>query len=244
MKTENKILQLWSLTWKDLKLLLFPLSGWLMLIVFDGVIIWLFVQNFFLMGQVELGSFFSFLIWGWLILAAALSGHSFSQEKENKTLELLLSFPLESWQLVVAKFLAGMIVFGVIFFSFIPLFGIIYHLGQFDLGQFFSAWLGNFLLFSFFFSYTIFTSLFFSNLVVVFLFNLFSLFVFYLLGSEVILSRVPAFFSQVMGAFSLNQAWRSFLIGVPSLWALTFFVSGIVLFLSLAIIKLKKIQPR
>lgn len=244
MKVILKINPLIALVWKDLKLVLFSLSGWLMLIVFDGVILWLFLQNFFLIGQVELNYLFSLLLWGWLVLAAALSSRSFNQERDNRTLELLFSLPITNWQLVLAKFLAGLVVFFFILLSFLPPLVIIYGLGGFDLGQLISAWIGSGLLFSFFLSYALFTSLYFSNLVVVFLFNLFSLFLIYLGGSELVLNRLPSSLSKIGGAFSLPIAWRSFLIGVPSLAAVVFLSSGVLLFLSLAIIKLSRMQPR
>ncbi|NOY15150.1 MAG: ABC transporter permease [bacterium] len=229
-----------GLVLKDLKAFFLSPAGYLLIGVFDLVLLWLFLQNFFLIGQADLTDFFLSLQWGVLILASALSMKTFVEERQKQTLELLLSLPTSPAQLALAKIITGLIIYLIVIISLIPFVVIVSLLGPIDFGLTASAFLGSFLLFAAFYTYGIFISLYFKNMIISFLFTLFSLFVIYLAGTGFILDRLPELISQSLAAFSFKNHYQSFLLGTPAVSDLVFFLTLPLLFLELIIIRLNR----
>jgi len=238
ISTSRAARPVWAVAVKDLKSLFNNPTGWLLVVVFDVIVLWLFMQSYFLIGQVELESLFVIVQWGLMILAGALGAKSFAEERHKKTLELLSSLPLPTRQLVWAKVLAGMVVFGLVTLTLIPSVVVIASTGQLDWGQTFSAWLGSFLWFTFFYSLGSYLSLFVQNVVVGFLLDLFAFFGFYVATSSFVLDRLPPQVASVVSAFSLEAYYQSFTNGVPSLGALVFMLSFILLWIELSVSRL------
>ncbi len=63
--------------------------------------------NFFERGQADLGAFFTFIPWVFLLLVPAITMRLWAEERRLGTIELLLSLPIREWQAVVGKFLAA-----------------------------------------------------------------------------------------------------------------------------------------
>lgn len=63
--------------------------------------------NFFERGQADLGAFFTFIPWVFLLLVPAITMRLWAEERRLGTIELLLSLPVREWQAVVGKFLAA-----------------------------------------------------------------------------------------------------------------------------------------
>ncbi len=229
-----------GLIYKDLKLMLLNASGWLTIAVFNLVVVWLFSQNFFLVGQSELTPLFSLVKWGFIILASALSMRAFADERAKQTIELLLSWPVSPWQIVMSKFIAGLTVYFSLVLSLLPVMVLVSFLGPVDAGQVVSFIIGSLALFSLYYAYSLFVSLYFKNIVASFLFSLFSLFVWYLSGTAFVSDRLPVQLSTLLASVSIDSYYQTFLIGVPSLAAVVFFTSFVFLFLRLSVIRLIK----
>ncbi len=225
---------------KDFKALFLSPTGYVLILVFDLVLIWLFLQNFFLINQADLSVFFQTLQWGILILASALSTKAFIEERHKQTLERLLSLPLTSFQIVIAKFINGLLVYLLILITLLPFIFVISTLGPLDVGQVISGLLGSTLLFALLYTLGMYLSLYFDNLIIGFLIILFLQFSLYVAGSNFLLDRLPPFISQYLSIFSLPTHYQSFLLGTPTLNDVVFFLSFMWLFIHLSLIRLNK----
>ena len=65
------------------------------------------VTGFFDRGQADLSAFFAWHPWLFLILMPAIGMRLWAEERRSGTIELLMTLPVRTWELVVAKFLAG-----------------------------------------------------------------------------------------------------------------------------------------
>jgi ABC-2 type transport system permease protein len=97
---------------KEVRAFLSSVIGAVVLAVFllvSGLFHWVFPGQWNLLdsGVAELTSFFLFTPWVFLFLIPAITMRSIAEERKNGTLELLLTHPLDSHRIVLAKFLAG-----------------------------------------------------------------------------------------------------------------------------------------
>src|SRR3954463_15586198 len=79
--------------------------------LFVALASYLFFTQLFVRGQAELRGFFNLLPFLFSVLLPLLTMRSLAEEKKEGTLELLLTMPVNDWQLIVGKYLA---VLGVI----------------------------------------------------------------------------------------------------------------------------------
>lgn len=78
---------------------------------------WLYFSTLFLAGQASLRGFFGTAPVLFALLVPAITMRSVAEERKSGTLELLLTMPLEDWQVVLGKYLAalGMVIAGLVF---------------------------------------------------------------------------------------------------------------------------------
>ena len=81
-----------------------------------------------------------------IVLVSAITMRSWADEERSGTLEILLTLPLRTWQLVGGKFLAGMALVGIALALTLPLPAIVATFGQLDWGPVFGGYLGALLL--------------------------------------------------------------------------------------------------
>ena len=63
--------------------------------------------NFFDRNQADLGPFFNFIPWVFLLLVPAITMRLWAEERRLGTIEMLLTLPITQTQAVVGKFLAA-----------------------------------------------------------------------------------------------------------------------------------------
>ena len=88
--------------------------GYLVILVFlllNGLFLWVFEGDFNILnsGYADLSPFFSLSPWVLLFLIPAVTMRSFSDEKKQGTIELLLTKPISTWQIAQGKFLGAFI---------------------------------------------------------------------------------------------------------------------------------------
>lgn len=78
---------------------------------------WLFFSTLFLAGQASLRGFFGLAPFLFVLLAPAITMRLVAEERKSGTLELLLTYPVRDWEIVVGKFLAAlaMVAVGLLF---------------------------------------------------------------------------------------------------------------------------------
>ena len=98
------------------------LSGYVVLVFFllaNGLFLWIIPGGYHIpaSGLADMQAFFTLAPLLYLFLVPALCMRLFAEERRTGTLELLLTRPLTTWQIVGAKYLAG---FLLVLFSILP----------------------------------------------------------------------------------------------------------------------------
>lgn len=225
---------------KEIRSFFGSIIGYLVIITYlliNGVFLWIFPGDFNLLDAeyASLRNFFTLSPWVFLFLIPALTMRLFADEKKAGTMELLLTKPLTDWQIVGAKFLAGVL---LVFFSLLPTllyFYSIYQLGNpvgnLDIGGSIGSYLGLLFLGAGFVSIGVFASALTDNQIVSFLLGVFLCF-FFFYGFD----RIAGF--DLFGAADLfimklgiNEHYTSMSRGVIDSRDLLYFLSLIALFL-------------
>jgi len=220
--------------------------GYLVIAIFlllNGLFLWVFEGDFNILnsGYADLAPFFTLAPWILIFLIPAVTMRSFSDEKKQGTLELLLTKPLSIWQIVNGKFLGALL---LIVIAIIPTFIYIYVIsglgmpvGNIDMGSTIGSYFGLLFLISAYSAIGIFTSSLSDNQIVAFILSVFFCFFFYF-GFEGISTYVSGFDAFISG-FGMESHFKSMSRGVLDTRDILYFVSITLLFLSFTVFKLK-----
>jgi ABC-2 type transport system permease protein len=162
--------------------------GYLVIGVFlllNGLFLWVFKGEFNILdnGLASLSSFFLLAPWILIFLVPAVTMRSFSDEKKQGTLELLVTKPLSHFQIVLGKYFGAFI---LILMALIPTLLYVYtvsHLGNsegnLDLGSTIGSYFGLLFLIAAYAAIGVFSSTLSDNQIVAFIIAVFICFFFY-----------------------------------------------------------------
>jgi len=102
-----------------------------------------YIGSFFERGQADLGVFFYFLPWLYLLLVPALTMRLWAEERKSGTIELLLTLPVSPLTWVLSKFLAAWFLVGVALALSFPIWITVNYLGDPDNGAIVAGYLGS-----------------------------------------------------------------------------------------------------
>jgi ABC-2 type transport system permease protein len=105
-----------------------------------------FYGGFYETGQADLGAFFYWHPWLYLLLVPALSMRLWAEERKSGSIELLMTLPLETWQVVAGKYLAAWAFTAISVALTFPIWITVNYLGEPDNGVIFAAYLGSILM--------------------------------------------------------------------------------------------------
>jgi len=225
------------------------LIGTLVIVVFllvTGFFLWVFpgMYNIPDNGYATLEGLFLLAPWVYLFLVPAITMRSFSDEKRTGTIEILFTHPVTDFQLVLAKFLAGL---ALVVFSLLPAllwFLSVYLLGNpvgsIDVGATWGSFIGLFFLAAIYVAIGIFASSLTDNQIVSFILAMAISFVFYLGLDFISSSGVPYLFGQILSWFSINTHYLSISRGVIDLSDMVYFAGMALFFLYITGILLRK----
>ncbi|MCR5659044.1 MAG: gliding motility-associated ABC transporter permease subunit GldF [Bacteroidales bacterium] len=236
---------MYALFRKEISSFLSSLIGIMVIVVFlliTGLFLWVFQSDFNVLSDgssiayANLDSLFILAPWVFLFLVPAVTMRSFAEENRTGTIEMLVTKPLSDWQIIWAKFLAGV---ALVLLALIPTF--IYYFsvyqlglpkGNLDSGGIWGSYIGLFLLSSSFVSIGVFCSSLTNNQILSFIISVF-LCGFLLIGFEFIYSlslfgAVDLFIQQL----GMNAHYSSLSRGVIDTRDVLYFLSVIALFLS------------
>lgn len=106
----------WSIAWKEFRSCINSPVAYIFLIIFLLILQGTYfvtggkAGTFFIQPTADLGGFFLAMPTALAILVPALAMKLWPDELKSGTVELLLSYPLKSWQVVVGKFFAGFLI--------------------------------------------------------------------------------------------------------------------------------------
>jgi ABC-2 type transport system permease protein len=202
--------------------------------------------GFFARGQADLIPFFRFHPWLYLVLVPAVGMRLWAEERRSGTLELLLSLPVTSAQLVIAKFAAGWTFLGLALALTAPMWLAVAYLGAPDHGAILAGYLGSWLMAGGYLAVAACLSAATQNQVVAFVLALAASFALLAGGSEVgqglLAAALPAQLADVLAQLSVLTRFDGFQQGVVALTDVVFFVSLIAcaLVANTALVELKR----
>jgi len=238
---------MFALLIKEINSFLNSLIGYIVIIIFLlalGLFLWVFPgdSNILNGGIASIEPLFVIAPWVFMFLIPAITMRSFAEEKRTGTIEFLLTKPLTETQIILAKFLAGLLLVAI---SLIPTF--VYYFtvqslgnpaGNIDSGATYGSYIGLLFLGGAFVAIGIFASALTENQVISFILSLFICFFIYV-GFDYI-AELP-FFSAIADSISglgINSHYMSISRGVVDSRDLIYFVSLMVLFMVFTRLKL------
>jgi ABC-2 type transport system permease protein len=105
-----------------------------------------FYGGFYETGQADLASFFYWHPWLYLLLVPALSMRLWAEERKSGSIELLMTLPLETWQVVAGKYLAAWAFTAIAVALTFPIWITVNYLGDPDNGVIVAAYVGSILM--------------------------------------------------------------------------------------------------
>lgn len=228
---------------KEIRTFLSSLIGYVVIIVFlliNGLFLWVFQGDFNILdfGYANMDGLFMIAPFVFLFLIPAITMRSFSEEKRVGTIEMILTKPLTDFQIVMAKYLAGLT---LVVFSLLPtliyMFSV-YRLGlppgNMDMGGTWGSYIGLLFLGASFVAIGLFSSTLTDNQIVSFIIGVF-LSGFLYIGFEFIYSLDwLGNLDLLIKSLGINSHYTSMSRGVIDTRDVIYFLSVIVLFIFLA----------
>lgn len=238
-----------ALLFKEIRSFFGSAIGYLVVAVFlllNSLFLWIFDGSYNILqsGYNDLTPFFRLAPWVLLLLVPAVTMKSFSDERKQGTLELLMTRPLSSIQIVMGKFLGA---FLLILISVLPT--VIYILvlnpygnpaGNMDMGSTIGAYFGLLFLIGAYTAIGIFSSTLSENQIVAFILAAVLCFVFFTGFDEVAL-LVPSAQS-VVEKIGMNFHFKSMSRGVLDTRDIIYFTSVVALFTGATVFQLKSLR--
>lgn len=231
---------MYSLLKKEISSFFGSLTGYVVLFVFlltTGLFLWVFPGNYNIpeSGYASLDGLFALAPWVYLFLVPAVTMRLFAEEKRMGTMEILLTRPISAFRIVVAKYLAGLL---LVLFSLLPSFIYFYSvyvlgnpIGSIDTGGTWGAYIGLFFLAAIYVAIGVLASALTDNQIFAFILALALSFVAYL-GFDLVGSMpMPSAMQQTIIAIGINEHYGSISRGVIDLRDLVYFGIAIFVFL-------------
>lgn len=223
--------------------------GYLVIAIFlllNGLFLWVFEGDYNILnsGFADMSPFFTIAPWILIFLIPAVTMRSFSDEKKQGTLELLLTKPLSLWQIVNGKFLGALLLIVIAIVPTVIYVFVISSLGMpagnIDLGSTLGSYFGLLFLIAAYSAIGIFTSTLSENQIVAFILSVFLCFLFYF-AFDGLAAYLPLS-ENFIAALGMSSHFKSMSRGVLDTRDILYFVSVTILFLSLTVFKLKSIK--
>lgn len=228
-----------SITKKELKSYYNSPAAYIIMILFLLITGWFFTSTFFLEDQASMRNIFGMIPFIYLFFIPAITMKSLSEEKKTGTLELLVTLPVNDYDIVIGKILASFILVlsataGTLIYAFT-----IGWLGEPDTGLIFTGYLGLVLISLAYTSIGVMASSLTDNSIVAFIISFFVLFILFLLGKVIVF--VPGFLAGIFEYVSLDSHFNNIQRGVIDSRDIIYFLS--LLSIS-ALISVKTLEKR
>jgi len=236
-----------SLFFKEILAFFGSLTGYLVLglfLVALGLIVWVFPETSVVdYGYADLESLFLYTPYVFTFLIPAISMRSLAEERRSGTWELLQTSPLSLVQIVLAKYLALLL---LVVLALLPTLSYAYSIsllgnppGNLDWAGFFGSWLGLLMIGATFAAVGLFASSLTSQQVAAFVLGVFLCFVLYF-GLTALAGMVPGDLAYWVEELSLSYRYASLSRGVVDSRDLFFLLGMIWIFLGATVLILKK----
>ncbi|HVZ69791.1 MAG TPA: ABC transporter permease subunit [Rhizomicrobium sp.] len=206
-----------------------------------------YIGRFYDNGIADLTVFFGYHPWLYLFLVPAIAMRLWAEERRTGTMELLLTLPVPISAAVVGKFLAAWAFTGVALALTFPIWITVNYLGSPDNGVICASYIGSFMMAGAYLAIGECISAVTANQVIAFVVSVVVCFLFTVSGAPIVLdffrAWAPLVLVNAVSSFSFLTHFSSIAAGVIDLRDVVYFLSVIVLFLTInaVVIDLKKV---
>ena len=205
-----------------------------------------FMNAFFLNGVLEMAPYFDLLPFFLIPFIPAITMRAWAEEHSQHTIELLMTMPLLSIQIVLGKYLSALVFYLIVLLGTLPIVFMLLFLGSPDLGLIFSSYLGALCLGAFFLAFGLFASGLTRDQIVAYVIAVLLGFVFVLSGHEKVVEILdglaPAYHigSLLYESLSIAPHYGAFTRGIIALPAVLYFSLLSIFFLWMNDLSLKR----
>lgn len=214
--------------------------AYIFMVVFLLMTCSIFMTNFFILAQADMRSFFDILPLILCVFIPALTMRLWAEDKKGNTFELLLTFPVPSWKLVIGKFLAAFVFYLLSLAGTVLIPFMLYAVGTPDIGPILGGYLGAVFLGVFLIALGAFISALCLDQIVAFILTMVISFFFFMIGWESVASVLDSWAlgagTLLTNAFSAGKHLTSFAKGVLVVNDIFYFLSATIIFLILNIL--------
>lgn len=208
--------------------------GYLLFFCICGFISWFSSSNIFYLSQASMMPFFIVINWITFFMVHALTMKSIADEKRSGTLELLLTKPIRTNQLISGKFFSQLILIGIALILTLPYYFTIFHLGHIDTGTVILGYIGLIFMSACYVSIGIFASALARTPATAFFISLGIGLCFQLLFGILARQTGIGMLSELLTYLSIEEHFDSLSRGILDSRDIVYFISVIVLFLTLS----------
>lgn len=236
--------QTFNITKKELREYFSSPVAYIVIGVFALMIGVYFSRNVFVDNQANLRKLFEFIPLIWIIIIPALTMRSFAEELKNGTLEVLMTLPVTKLQIIFGKFFSNLVIAFFMLLTTLPAFITVNYMGNPDIGQTATAYLGLLLVASVYIIIGLAISVNSKNQIIAFIISSFLLAILYLVGEEDVLKVIPARYHQIMEFIGLGAHFRSIARGVLDSRDVLYYISVMILTFMVTLFSFNKIQNK
>jgi ABC-2 type transport system permease protein len=196
-----------------------------------------YLGQFFEKEQARLDIFFAFHPWLYLFFMPAIAMRLWAEERQQGTIELLLTWPLPLVSVVLGKFFAAWAFAGLMLFLTFPIWISVNYLGSPDNGVILASYLASFLMAGAYLAICLATSSVTHNQVIAFVLGASLCSVFVILGWPIALdlfSTLPPVLLESLSAMSFLSHFDAILLGAINFSDIAFFFIHIFIWLAVS----------
>lgn len=209
------------------------------LITFLVVVNWIFFRGFFLVSQADMRAFFGMMPWVFLFFVPAVAMGKWAEERRQGTLEILFTLPIKDIDIVIAKFLAGLMLIVSALVLTIPIPATIAAIGNLDFGPVIGGYLGLVFLGGAYLAIGLVISALTGNQIIAFILGVVVSFILLIIGTPMVAGSASNIFTQGLEYLGLATHFGSIARGVIDSRDIFYYLSviGFFLFLNLKILE-------
>ncbi len=240
---------MYSLLVKEINSFLNSLIGYIVIIVFlvtISLFLWIFPggeMNILDSGYATIEPLFAITPWVYLFLVPAITMRMFSEENKAGTIELLLTKPLTELQVIMAKYISGVMLVLISLLPTVVFYFTVYRyslpMGNVDSGATLGSYIGLLLLGAVFVSIGLFASALADNQVVAFIIALFLCLISFTGFESLAAISHQGWLNNLLAMLSINAHYVSMSRGVIDTRDVVYFLSIIMFFIMLTKVKIE-----
>jgi len=230
-----------TITLREFKAYFLTPVAYVYLITFLLVVNWIFFRGFFLIGQADLRPMFGMMPWIFLFFAPAVAMGKWAEERKQGTLEMLLTMPVTSLHVVMAKFLAGLMLIACAVTLTLPAALVVTLVGPLDWGPVLGGYAGALMLGGAYLAIGLFFSALTHNQIVAFIMGVVACFILFIVGTPLITMGAKGVTAQILQYLALGTHFDSIARGVIDTRDVIYYCSviGFFLFLNWLVVREK-----